>query len=120
MRFLVDECLPLGILDVLIELEHDAIHVLRSDLRSHPDRAIWQFAATTQRVVITADLDYPLPDLPRPPGLIILRFPTIFSRESIVALFCDFAQDGGLLGAVHSIVVVRPGKTRIRPFPTRE
>lgn len=116
MRFLVDECLPRDIETILADNGHDALHVLEPGLRSSNDEQLWEFAATEDRVLVTADLDFPLTDLPRPPGLVLLRFPDKFSRVDIAALFREFVVGGGLATAVDAIVVVEPGRVRVRRF----
>ena len=116
MRFLVDECLPLDIGDTLIEEGHGCLHVLESALRSSADETLWRLAAEQGRIIVTADLDYPLAELPRPPGLILLRLPDTFSREQIAARFRQFVREGGLAAAEGSIVVIERDRVRSRRF----
>lgn len=42
MQFLVDECLPFDIQHTLSSAGFDAIHVLRTDLKSASDDRIWE------------------------------------------------------------------------------
>ncbi len=114
MRFLVDECLPLDICDVLASLSFDALHVTRTALRGSSDDLIWDEAAAQGRILVTADLDFPLRREPQPPGLIMLRFPDTFSRLDIAGLFRWFVERAGLEHAEGNISVVQPGRVRLR------
>ena len=92
--------------DILIEEVHDCLHVLESALGSSPDETLWRLAAEQERIIVTADLDYPLAELPRPPGLVLLRLPDTFSRKQIAARFQQFVRDGGLPSVEGAVVVI--------------
>jgi predicted nuclease of predicted toxin-antitoxin system len=60
-RFLVDENLPKDFVVALEREGHDVIWVLHCELRHASDEAIWHYAGREERVLLTADLDFPLP-----------------------------------------------------------
>jgi predicted nuclease of predicted toxin-antitoxin system len=61
LRFLVDENLPAAVATMLRALGHDVLDVAASTYRSAPDARIWQIAIDELRVLVTRDLDFPLP-----------------------------------------------------------
>ena len=98
---------------------HDAVHA--SDLSMHrtPDSEILQFATRDDRVVITADLDFPrlLAALGSAgPGLILLRggnYSEAESRDCLRRVLMSIVQDE----LPRSIVVVDRERIRRRWLP---
>jgi len=70
MRFLVDENLPARMVASLLSRGAEVSYVPGSLLASAADDALWEVAAREDRILVTRDLDFPLPLRPRPPGLI--------------------------------------------------
>jgi predicted nuclease of predicted toxin-antitoxin system len=58
LKFLVDQNLPLGLLDVLKALGHDALHVKQLDLSTASDHRVWQTAASLGAVIVRKDSDF--------------------------------------------------------------
>lgn len=58
MKFLVDQNLPLGLLDVLKALGHEALHVKQLNLSTASDHRVWQAAASLDAVVVSKDSDF--------------------------------------------------------------
>jgi predicted nuclease of predicted toxin-antitoxin system len=76
MRFLIDMPLSPALAQWLCTEGHDAVHASALSLHRAPDAVILRLAADQDRVVITADLDFPrlLASLgASEPGLILLR-----------------------------------------------
>ncbi len=95
MRFLVDENLPVDVVQVLEAEGHDVLYVAKSNLVSESDDVLNRIAIESDRVIVTKDLDFPLQNTPEPPGLVILRVPKRFGRPHIRALmttFCGFGR----------------------------
>ncbi|MEX2158610.1 MAG: DUF5615 family PIN-like protein [Dehalococcoidia bacterium] len=116
MRFLVDENLPIDVAEVLAAAGHDAEHVSEIGLRGASDSEVWKYGANEQRIVVTRDLDFPLREAPRPPGLILLRMPDFYTRAQLrqgVAEFCTTEQFSEVEG---KITVLSPGRIRTRTF----
>ena len=59
MRFLVDMPLSPELAKWLVRQGHDAVHALEVELDRALDEVIFGKALYEQRVIITADLDYP-------------------------------------------------------------
>ncbi len=88
MRFLVDENLPLEIIEYLLSINHDVFDIAASDLRGSSDKILWTKAAEEKRIIITRDLDYPIPRLrPSPFGVILIRVPSDFKAAIITRIF---------------------------------
>jgi len=58
VKFLVDNQLPAALARHLLELGHDACHVLDLGMEETPDAGIWKHAATDNRVVVSKDEDF--------------------------------------------------------------
>jgi predicted nuclease of predicted toxin-antitoxin system len=114
MRFLVDENLPVDIARLLVEGGHDALYVPHSEHRGAPDLEIWRLAAREDRVVVTRDLDFPLREMPRPPGVLLIRAPDTFTRPQIAVLLSNFIETGALQQVTGTVTVVSPGRVRAR------
>lgn len=119
MKFLVDMPLSPGMASWLAELGHDATHASTLGLASAPDSALMELARREDRVIITADLDYPrLLALTETegPGLILFRGGNYSEQEAIDRL-------GRVLESVlpeelpASIVVVEKERIRRRRLP---
>jgi predicted nuclease of predicted toxin-antitoxin system len=58
VRFIVDAQLPPALARYLVELGHQAEHVLDLGLESSSDADIWDFAAENSAVIVTKDGDF--------------------------------------------------------------
>lgn len=58
MKFVVDNQLPRALARLLVELGHDAVHVLDIELGQSDDRAIWAYATEHGYAVISKDADF--------------------------------------------------------------
>ena len=114
MRFLVDENLPVDIARLLQDQGHDVLYVPQSTHRGSTDRAIWQLAAREERIVITRDLDFPLADVPRPPGVTLIRVPDTFTRQQIAGVMAEFLRARKVEQMAGAVTVVSPGRVRAR------
>lgn len=119
MKFLVDMALSPALSRWLREQDHDAVHASELGLDRAPDSEILRVAAETERVVITADLDFPrlFASLGiAGPGLVLLRGGNYSESESLDCI-------RRVLSAVspqdlsQSIVVVDQHKIRRRQLP---
>jgi len=117
MRFLVDENLPFSLVHLLQESKHDTLDVAASPLRGSSDEQLWKLAAREERVLLTRDLDFPLPHIrPYPPGLVLIRVPYTFTGEQITRLFSKVLNATTLKNFEHHITVITPGQIRVRKF----
>ena len=106
MRFLVDENLPVGVSESLRDHGHDVLHLAHSGHRGA--------AAQEERIIVTRDLDFPMPDSPRPPGVVLVRVPDVFTGRQIARVISEFAASTALEQAIGAITVVSPGRVRVR------
>jgi predicted nuclease of predicted toxin-antitoxin system len=88
--------------------------VTQTGLRGASDREIWSFAAQEGRIIVTRDLDFPLPDSPRPPGVILIRVPDGFTRSQIARVVSDYASGDAFDEVTDAITVISPGRVRTR------
>jgi len=119
MRFLVDMPLSPELAIWLARQGHDAVHALKLGLDRASDAAILERARNEQRVVVTADLDYPrLLALARAegPGLILFRGGNYSEQESVERLTraLETIPNEEL---PNSIVVIEKGRIRRRRLP---
>lgn len=118
MLFLLDENLPRRLAEVLRDQGHDVVAVSDSPLRGSADLFIWQEAAQQGRILITRDLDFPLPAVrPMPPGLVLIRAPDTYTADDLARLLLDLLNDRDLQELLGRITVVTPGRVRSRPLP---
>ena len=59
MRFFVDMPLSPGLAGWLVDQGHEAVHALEIGLERASDASILELARKEDRVIVTADLDYP-------------------------------------------------------------
>ena len=119
MKFLVDMPLSPNLAKWLSDKGHDASHASNVGLHNAPDAAILAAARINDRVVITADLDYPrllATTGSAGPGLILFRGGNYKDAEIFERLtrVLDTIDQETL---ERSIVVVERSRIRRRPLP---
>lgn len=120
MRFLIDMPLSPELAAWLVRQGHDAVHALKVGLDRSSDAAILERARNEQRVVVTADLDYPrLLALTQAegPGLILFRGGNYSEQETVERLkrALEMIPNKEL---PNSIIVIEKGRIRRRRLPT--
>ncbi len=121
MKFLVDMPLSPALADWLVERGHDAVHALSVGLERAPDESILERAERDQRVVITADLDYPrllAMAEAKGPGLILFRGGNWSERAAIIRL-AKALETIAERELANSIVVVESRRIRMRRLPVQ-
>jgi predicted nuclease of predicted toxin-antitoxin system len=58
LKFLIDQNLPVGLLDVLEGLGHEALHVKHLNLSTATDHRIWDVAVSLGAVIVSKDSDF--------------------------------------------------------------
>ncbi len=119
MKFLIDMPLSPGLAIWLVQQGHDAVHALELGLARASDEVILERARGEQRVVVTADLDYPrLLALTRAegPSLIIFRGGNYSEQEAVEHLrrTLETIPDEEL---PNSIIVLEKSRIRRRRLP---
>ena len=116
MRFLVDECMPYAVVEVLEKQGFDVLDIAASHYRGAKDKELIEIAITQNRTIITKDLGYSLTSFQKSlPGLWIFRIPDFFSIESIRKILEEFLEKMDVKDLMGKLVVFSPGKIRIRP-----
>ena len=119
MKFLIDMPLSPELASWLAQKGHDVIHAFQVDLASSSDETILEYARREERVIVTADLDYPrLLALMKAeaPGLILFRGGNYSEQEAVEHL-------GRALEMIpaeelpNSVVVIEKGRIRRRYLP---
>ena len=119
MKFLVDMPLSPELAVWLRQRGHDARHATELGLARAADGEILERARAEQRVVVTADLDYPrllaLAQL-EGPGVILFRGSNYSERESVDRLkrALETVPEDEFL---HSVIIVEKGRIRQRRLP---
>lgn len=115
MRFLVDENLPRKLSKFLENLGYEVLDVAKTSYRGSSDETLWELADKEQFIIITRDLDFPLPASDyQPLGLILIRAPDQYNSEDIVNLFGKTLDVIKIDELQKNIVVISPKKVRFR------
>ena len=117
MKFLIDENLPRALTVFVRGRGHEAISIVESRRRGLSDAEVWDWAARDRAVLVTLDLDFPIPGRrPAPVGVVLLR-----PLEPGVAAIIDLwrmIEDGEVLEDISGRVLsVRGRRMRSRPLP---
>jgi predicted nuclease of predicted toxin-antitoxin system len=121
MRFLIDMPLSAELVDWLLQRGHEAVHAMQIGLDRVSDEALVARARQENRVIITADLDFPrmlaLMDA-EGPGLILLRGGN-YSEAEMRHLLERVLQTVAIDELPRSVVVVDRRRIRRRSLPIR-
>jgi len=122
LKFLIDMPVTPDAGPHLRSAGHDAIHAVDLGLARSSDDELLAVARREQRIVITADLDYPrliaLQQTDRP-GVVLFRGGAYSDREMLGLLDRVLAR-ASTLDLEHSIVVVDRTRIRRRALPIGE
>jgi len=120
MRLLLDANLSPRLLSPLRQSGHDVVHVAEMDMLTALDTEILQIAEKDQRVVVTADTDFPMMlalHRASSPSVVLLRgvsqLPANVHADLIVANLPSVATalEAG------AIVTITPSRVRVRDLP---
>jgi predicted nuclease of predicted toxin-antitoxin system len=118
-EFLVDMPLSPDLAEWLAAQGHDAVHAARLGLGQAPDIEIMNIARAAERVVVTADLDYPrllAASGLRAPGLVLFRDGN-WSDEDVIVRMAEALRALPESDFAHSIVVLERDRIRRRRLP---
>ncbi|MBI4042820.1 MAG: DUF5615 family PIN-like protein [Deltaproteobacteria bacterium] len=118
MRFLVDENLPFSLAQYLRKEGYEVLDASRGGFpRGTSDEDLWKLAARKKCILLTKDLDFPLPQIyPHPLGLVLIRVPDTFSAQQVTSLFARSLDALKLRGLEKRITVITLGQIRVRPL----
>ncbi|MGH9817052.1 MAG: DUF5615 family PIN-like protein [Candidatus Acidiferrales bacterium] len=116
MKLKLDESLTHRLQNPLHELGHDVSTAADENLLGKPDSEVAAAAIREQRVLLSLDLGFAdIRDYPpgSHPGIVVFR-PVSRDRHTVGRLVKEFASRGDLEALRGCIVVVDPGRTRVR------
>jgi len=121
MRFLVDQPVSPLLAQWLREQGHDTYHAREQGLSRATDEELFARAVQEDRIIVTADLDFPrilaLSGVDRP-GLVLFRAGNV-SDDRMLELLKTILSTVGDSELRRSVVVAEPGTLRIAPLPLR-
>ena len=121
MKFLLDMPVSRTLVELLRGRGHDAVHAHDLGLDRASDRAILERARAEDRVVVTADLDYPrllVLSMATRPGLILFRGGN-YSEAEMAALLGRTLDAVAPDALARSICVVDKKRVRVTELPVR-
>lgn len=120
MRFLIDNALSPAVAIELTSVGHDAIHVRELGMQAASDEEIFERAHAEERVVVSADTDFGTLLAARKetsPSVILFRHGSQHRpADQTELLKANLPQLGSALED-GSIVVIEPGRVRVRALP---
>lgn len=120
MRLLVDANLSPQLVSPLRQLDHDAVHVADIDKLTASDTEILQIAETEQRVVITADTDFPMMlalHRASSPSVVLLRGVSELTPDDHADLITSNLPTVAAALETGAIVTITPSRVRVRDLP---
>ena len=116
MKLLADENVSRLVVSRLRDAGYD-VSLVPQDQRGSPDEMVLALAEADRRIVLTEDRDFGEPVIRKKLpvlGVVLLELDQL-SNESEDRVLAVFVQLAGQLEG--KLVVVEPGRTRIRPLP---
>ena len=120
MKFVLDENIPLSLVDLFLACGFLVEHIRLTPLRGAEDKEISHYAKQEQAILITKDLEF-ANILLYPPGshygLVVLRLPYYYTAQQISEVMKRFLSEIKLEELSESITVIELGRYRIRKHP---
>jgi predicted nuclease of predicted toxin-antitoxin system len=121
VRFLIDECLPAAMAELLRAAGHDCAHVYELGLGGQPDEQIMAVADRENRILVSADTDFGelLANAPvLAPSVILLRRTDKQARSLAAVILANLEQvtDDLVAGA---LIVTSDTRIRARRLPMK-
>jgi predicted nuclease of predicted toxin-antitoxin system len=120
MRIVVDNALSPKVAFALRNAGHDAIHVKDIGMASSTDNAIFEYALTERRVIISADTDFAVLLSQRrssKPSVILFRGSSAHRPEDQIFLLINLLPKYEKDLESGSVLVIEQNRIRIRKLP---
>lgn len=116
-KFVTDEDVPRSVANALKDLGYEVKDVRDHGLRGADDEAVYEFAQENQAVLISGDMGFG--NILHFPvgshfGIVIAHFPNTVSTGEIARQLVDRFSDLSEGDFRGSLIVIEPGKVRIR------
>jgi predicted nuclease of predicted toxin-antitoxin system len=121
VHFLIDASLPRSIAPLVRSRGHDATDVRDIGLGSAADQDIATYAQAQQQAILSRDFDFA--DVRNYPpdqyaGIVVVDLPSSATAPTILKLVDGFLQQTQTLNDLPGrLVIVEPGRIRLRPAP---
>lgn len=122
MKFLVDMPVTPRAVAHLEGKGHAAVHASGVGLATEPDSTLIDYARDQERIIVTADLDFPrllATHRASAPGVILFRGGS-YSDDSMLALLDRVLERSNEQDLRHSITVVDRNRIRIHRLPLKD
>jgi predicted nuclease of predicted toxin-antitoxin system len=117
LLFLLDENLPDDLGALIRAQGHRAFTVSAGGRRALDDRGVWDWAAAESAILVTRDLDFPLPGRrPAPYAVVLLRGKRLI-RGELLALWAAAFERFDFTTLEGRVVSIHRGRRRSRALP---
>ncbi|MCC6808036.1 MAG: DUF5615 family PIN-like protein [Deltaproteobacteria bacterium] len=121
MKFLIDEDMPRSLAPALRASGFDAVDARDAGLRGHADAEVFSRAVAEGRVLITEDLGFSnllaFP-LGQHAGIVVARFPSQVPTWTLNQAVVEALRSVTEAEVVGGLVIVEPGRVRLRRLPS--
>ncbi len=117
MKFLLDENIPIFVVDIIMQLGFEVEHVRKIGLRGATDKEIAEYARNKKAILVTKDIEFGSLILYHKNshyGLLLLRLPHYYNAKQIAEVIKKFLIKTKPEILVNSIVVLEIGRYRRR------
>ena len=117
MKILLDENLPLSLVEDIKELGHEVEHVCTVGLRGAPDGTITKYAKRKKFILVTKDIEFGSLLL-YPEGshhsVVIVRLPPFYNKNQLTKAITTFFKTTKEKEIINAIIILQVGRYRIR------